>query len=171
MSNSGEKVNSLRFLGGATKRLVKTWIKMEEPREIPWTPLKKDVSDSKIALLSSGALAMKSDTPFDQQGERDNPWWGDPTHRVIPGDADLHDVRSYHLHIDPWYSQQDMNCLFPLDRLREMSDSGRVGDVAEAHYSIMGYILEPDKLLRETTPQIIASLQNEKVDVLLLVPA
>ena len=171
MSNSGEKVNSLRFLGGATKRLVKTWIKMEEPREIPWTSLNKDVNESKIALLSSGALAMKSDTPFDQQGERDNPWWGDPTHRVIPGDADLNDVRSYHLHIDPWYSQQDMNCLFPLDRLRELSASGAVGEVAESHYSIMGYILEPDTLLRETTPQIIESLQNEKVDVLLLVPA
>lgn len=158
-------------MGGATKRLVKTWIKMEEPRDIPWAPVKKDVNESRIALLSSGALAMKGDTPFDQQGEIDNPWWGDPTHRVIPGDADLENIRMYHLHVDPWYSQQDMNCLFPLDRLRELSESDVVGEVAESHYSIMGYILEPDTLLRKTTPQIIDSLKKEKVDVLLLVPA
>ncbi len=144
---------------------------MEDPREIPWAPLNKDVSESKIALLSSGALAMKDDTPFDQQGEIDNPWWGDPTHRVIPGNADLHDVRSYHLHIDPWYSQQDMNCLFPLDRLRELADSGYVGDVSDSHFSIMGYILEPESLLEKTTPQIIDSLKNEQVDLLILVPA
>jgi len=171
MSHSGDKVNSLRFLGGATKRLVKTWIKMEQPREIPWTPLKKDLSESRIAMLSTGALAMDSDEPFDQQGEIDNPWWGDPTHRVIPGSADLGEVRSYHLHIDPWYSRQDMNCLFPLDRLRELSASGIVGEVAESHYSIMGYILEPKTLLNETTPQIIESLKNEQVDLLILVPA
>ncbi|MFN2168218.1 MAG: hypothetical protein ACK2U9_18395 [Anaerolineae bacterium] len=32
----GPSVDSYRFLSGITKRMVKSWIKMEQPREIPW---------------------------------------------------------------------------------------------------------------------------------------
>ena len=34
-------VDSYKFIRGITQRMVKTWIKMEVPREIPWTPLAK----------------------------------------------------------------------------------------------------------------------------------
>ncbi len=67
-------VDSYRFLGGITKRMVKSWIKMEQPRTIPWTPLDKPLSDCTVSLLSSAGIALKTDQPFDQEGERRNPW-------------------------------------------------------------------------------------------------
>ena len=164
-------VDSFRFISGITKRMIKNWINMEEPRPIPWTPLAKPLSECTVALLSSAGIALKDDQPFDQEGERQNPWWGDPTYRVLPKTATEKDVRLYHLHIDPSYVEQDLNCLFPLQRLQEMENSGRIGRMSERHYSIMGYILNPERLLWETVPALIRNLKEDMADVVVLVPA
>jgi D-proline reductase (dithiol) PrdB len=164
-------VDSKRYLSGITKRLVKSWIKLETPREIPWTPLAKPLSDCTVALISSGGLALKTDRPFDQEGERQNPWWGDPSYRVIPSTATEEDVNLYHLHVDPAFVTQDLNCLLPLQRLTEMEVAGEIGRAAPSHYSFMGYTVQPEALLQESTPAIIDHLQNEEVDVVVLIPA
>lgn len=164
-------VDSYRFIGGITKRMIRTWIGMEKPRPIPWTPLAKPLAQCNVALLSSAGIALKSDRPFDQEGERQNPWWGDPSYRRLPQDATEQDVRLYHLHIDPSYAGQDLNCLFPLQRLKELEQSGEIGRSAPRHFSMMGYILEPEVLLRETVPAIIRDLKEDRVDALILVPA
>ncbi len=164
-------VDSLRFLDGMTKRLVKTWASREEPREIPWTPLARKLADCTVALISSAAIALKTDRPFDQEGERRNPWWGDPSYRILPNTATERDVRIYHLHIDPSYAQQDLNCLFPLQRLEELAQAGEIGRSAPRHYSFMGYLLKPDQLLRESVPAIIENLHADRVDAVVLVPA
>ena len=66
-------VDSFKFTGGVTERTIKIWIKLEPPREIPWTPLEKPLSECRMALISSGGMALKIDTPFDQEGEYQNP--------------------------------------------------------------------------------------------------
>lgn len=165
-----KQVDSYRYLSGITKRMIKSWIKMEQPRPIPWTPLTKKLSDCSVAMISTGGIALKTDRPFDQEGERQNPWWGDPSYRILPNTATEQDVRLYHLHIDPRYGEQDLNCMFPLQRLRELEAAGEIGRSAARHYSFMGYILRPEKLLQETTPQIIRNLQEDRVDVVVLVP-
>ena len=164
-------VDSYRFVGGVTRRMIETWIKMEEPRPIPWTPLTKPLSDCKVALLSSGGIAMKDDRPFDQEGERQNPWWGDPSHRIIPKTASTKDVEIYHLHINPTFARQDINCLLPIQRLNELEEAGKIGSAAESHYSIMGYLPKPDEMLAQSVPAIIQGLKDEQVDVLVLVPS
>jgi len=164
-------VDSYRFVGGVTRRMIETWIKMEEPRPIPWTPLLKPLSDCKVALLSSGGIAMKGDKPFDQEGERQNPWWGDPSHRIIPKTASAKELDIYHLHINPAFARQDINCLLPIQRLNEMEESGEIGAAAESHYSIMGYLPKPDEMLETSVPAIIQGLKEEHVDVLVLVPS
>jgi D-proline reductase (dithiol) PrdB len=166
-----QTVDSYRFLSGLTKRLVKSWIKMEEPRAIPWIPLPKPLSDCTVAMISTGGLALKTDEPFDQEGERQNPWWGDPSFRCIPRTSKEKDVRVYHLHVDPRPVEEDLNCLFPLERLLELEERGEIGRSASCHYSIMGYILQPETLLEESTPAMIGLLQDEEVDAVVLAPA
>ncbi len=163
-------VDSYRFLDPLTQTVIKSWIARETPRPIPWTLLKKPLSECTIALISSAGIALKTDRPFDQEGERRNPWWGDPTFRILPSETTAQDVGVYHLHIDPRFGLQDLNCLLPLQRLKELEQEGVVGRVAPHHYSIMGYILEPRVLLEETTPAIIQHLCEEQVDVVLLFP-
>jgi D-proline reductase (dithiol) PrdB len=164
-------VDSFKFTRGITRRLIQTWIKMEAPREIPWTSLEKPLSECQVALLSSGGIALKTDQPFDQESERQNPWWGDPTYRVIPTGTKAEQVKLYHLHINPKFAEADLNSLLPVDRLAELETSGEICGAAPSHYSMMGYNPQPEKLLEETTPAIIRNLRNEAVDVVVLVPA
>ena len=164
-------VDSYRFISGITRRMLRTWVEMEKPRPIPFSPLCKPLRESKVALISSAGVAMKTDRPFDQEGERRNPWWGDPSYRALPVSATEADVRLYHLHIDPRPSQQDLNCLLPLARLKELERLGEIGAAADQHYSMMGYILQPETLLKETVPAMIHDLRAERADVVVLVPA
>ena len=166
-----ETVDSYHFTDAITKRLVKAWIKLEQRREIPWTALDKPLPECSVALISSGGIALKTDRPFDQEGERRNPWWGDPSWRVIPTTARTEDIRVYHMHIDPVPVEADMNCLLPIERLKELAGEGKVGSVAASHYSFMGYLLDPAELLEESIPAIIERLRSEQVDIVALVPA
>lgn len=163
-------VNSFKFVPGLTRRVVRAWIKREQPRPIPWTPLAKPLEDCKLALISTAGLVLKSDQPFDQDGERQNPWWGDPSYRTLSSTVTENDVRLCHLHVNPVYAEQDLNCIFPLRRLEELVAEGALGRLAPTHYSFMGYILRPQVLLEESVPAMIRQLQAEEVDVVLLVP-
>jgi D-proline reductase (dithiol) PrdB len=164
------KVDSYRFLGSVTARLVRSWIDREPRREIPWTPPGKPLNESTVAMLSSAGLALAGDRPFDQEGERRNPWWGDPSFRVIPRDALEGDVRAYHLHINNEHTEQDLNCTLPLTRLRELEQAGEIGRSAPSHFSTMGYLLDPTEMLEKSTPAMIRQMQDEQVDVVLLAP-
>ena len=71
-------VDSYRFLDGIAKRTMQRWAGFRAERAMPWTPLGKPPADCRIAMVSSGALALKSDRPFDLQIEREDPWFADP---------------------------------------------------------------------------------------------
>ena len=164
------QVDSYHFLDRPTRKLVQTWIGLERPREFPWTPLSKPLVESTIALVSSAGLAIKTDRPFDQEWERQNPWWGDPSYRVLPRTATEEDVKLYHLHIHPRIAEQDLNTLFPLQRLLEFENQGEIGRSATNHYSFMGYILQPMILLEESTPAMIQHMKQDGVNIVVLIP-
>ncbi len=163
-------VDSHRFLDRITSNLVKNWIGLETPREVPWTPLSKPLAECTVAMISSGGIALKTDQSFDQEGERRNPWWGDPSYRVLPRTATERDVEIYHLHINPKFAKQDLDCVLPLRRLSELEEGKEIGRSAPHHYSYMGYILEPKVLLEESVPAVIDRLRGDDVDVVVLVP-
>jgi D-proline reductase (dithiol) PrdB len=166
----GGRPDSRRFLSFATRKLVDAWIAREPRREIPWAAPAKPLAQATVALLSTAALATEDDRPFDQEGERRDPWWGDPSFRVIPADADPRSIRGYHLHMDNRYLEQDVNCALPLTRLRQLERAGEVGRAAPSHYSYMGYILDPTELMEQSVPTMIERMRAEQVDVALLVP-
>ena len=89
----------------------------------------------------------------------------------IPQTTRTEDIRVYHQHIDPGFAEQDLNCLLPIERLDELVEMKKVGRAASSHYSIMGYILDPEELLKKTVPAIIEHLQADQVDVVVLIPA
>ena len=164
------QVNSYRFLDRPVKKMVRSWIRMEVPRGIPWTPLNKSLTESTVALVSSAGLALKTDQPFDQDGERENPWWGDPAIRVIPKTAAGSNISLYHLHMNPKIAARDLNTLLPLQPLLELERGGKVGRSADHHYSYMGYILQPRTLLEEYVPAMIQQMKQDQVNIVILVP-
>jgi D-proline reductase (dithiol) PrdB len=158
------------FVDGGTRKLVRSWIEREPEHEIPWTPLAKPLSECRVALVSSAGIARHDQKPFDQDLERRDPWWSDQSWRPIPLGTTEADIGIHHLHIDPSFGEQDLDCVLPLRRLQELAADGVVGSVAVTHYSFMGFILEPRELLASSAPAIVDGMAEEGVDVALLVP-
>lgn len=164
-------IDSYRFLDFATRQVMKAWAARQKAGEIPFTPLTKPLGECKVALVSTAGVACNDDKPFDQEHERRDPWWGDPSFRVIPLGTTERDVRIYHMHIDPRFGEADLDVVLPMRRLTELACEGFVGKPAPSHYSIMGYILEPTVLVEETAPAIAERMHLEGVDAAALVPA
>jgi len=130
----------------------------------------KPLAQGRVALVGTAAIALRTDRPFDQEGERRNPWWGDPSYRVLPRATTTAEVKLYHLHIDIRFGEQDLDCVLPLTRLRELAAAGEIGSAAPSHYSFMGYQLDTRELMENTAPAIVAQMKAEAVDFALLVP-
>ena len=166
------EVDPWRFTGRFLRRVLESRIP-DEPTHppIPWAPVRRPLADSRVALLSTAGISMKGDAPFDMEGERRRPTWGDPSWRRLRADARADDVEVNHLHIDTTYIQHDLNVALPLDRLRELADAGRVGDVAPTHYAIMGYQGNDTRALEaHSAPEIAAAMRSEEVDLAVLAP-
>ena len=171
MEHVAKVVDSYRFLDGISKRAMRRWATLGAPSEIPWTPLAKPLSQCTVAIVSSAGIALKTQPPFDREIEDQDPWFSDPSFRVLPRTATAQDVRVCHLHINPSFAAQDLNCVMPIERLNELEGLGEISRSAPSHYSYMGYTLRPETLLRDSVPAIIRRLREEQVDVVLLVPA
>ncbi len=163
-------VDSYRFLDAISKRAMKRWAGLPGETQIPWTPLTRPLSKCTVSLVSSAAIALKTDHPFDQEIERRDPWFADPSYRVLPRTARTGDVQVCHLHINPAFAEQDLNSVLPAERLDELAELGEIGAAAPSHYSYMGYTLRPERLLRESLPGMVRQLREEHVDVVVLVP-
>jgi D-proline reductase (dithiol) PrdB len=100
--------------------------------------LNKPLSELRVALGTSGGVYVKTQPPFDMISHA-----GDDSVRWIPGHADSRDLRFAHDHYDHTDADQDPNCMFPLDRLRELAAEKVIGSVAAEHVSFMGFVPEP----------------------------
>jgi D-proline reductase (dithiol) PrdB len=112
-------------------------------------------------MISTAGLHRRDDRPVGL---------GSNDYRVIPGEVKANDLVMSHVstNFDRTGFQQDLNVLFPLDRLREMAEQGEIGSVADYHYSFMG-ATEPEKM--EPAARNLASLmKDDGVNVVLLVP-
>jgi len=134
---------------------------------VPWAPLEKPLAQCRLALVSSAGFVLPDQQPFDESVRG-----GDVTFRGIPNDADVSDLADTHRSesFDHTGLCRDPNVAFPLDRVRELAESGRVGSLAHTHLSFMGSITEPGRLVRDTAPEAASSLVDDSVDVALLVP-
>lgn len=164
-------IDSYRYLDFITRQVMKAWAGRQEPGVIPFTPLKKRLRECTVALLSTAGVARHDDRPFDQERERRDPWWGDPSFRRIPFGTTESEVRLYHLHIDPRFGEADLDVVLPMRRLAELAQERFVGRPARTHYSTMGYILDPTELVEKTAPAIARAMREEGVDAAMLAPA
>ena len=163
-------IDSFKYLSPTSTALVRMFIARGGREPIPWTALRRPLPEVTVSLVSTAALSMKSDPPFDTEGERANPWWGDPSYRVIPRTATERDIVASHLHIENAYLQQDLDVALPLRRLGELARAGFVGRVAPSHYSFQGYLLDPAEFLATSVPAMLEQMKREAVDAVVFVP-
>jgi D-proline reductase (dithiol) PrdB len=127
--------------------------------------LHKPKNALRVALATSGGVYVDGTPPFDMISHA-----GDESIRWIPGDVDtarLHFAHDHYDHTDP---DQDPNCIFPLDRLREMASDGAIGSVAREHVGFMGWIPDPARFADEVVPSVVDRLVADQVDAVVLTP-
>jgi len=133
--------------------------------DVPWTPFIGAPSEKTIALITSGGLYLKDTQPgFDTESIH-----GDPSFREIPKSSRPEDIAIAHAHYDHSLAEQDLNIIFPLQRLLELEKDGVVGKAAEIHYSF-SYVNDALSLVTKTAPEVIARLKAAGVDTLILFP-
>ena len=127
------------------------------------TPLLPGVAlaQRRVALISTAGLHRRGDRPFRP---------GDGSYRVIPGDTAAGDLVMSHISVnfDRTGFQQDLNVVFPIDRLHELEADGTIGSLASLHYSFMGAF--PPAAAEPHAQHLAGLLKADKVDAALLVP-
>ncbi|MBM3838188.1 MAG: hypothetical protein FJ398_09515 [Verrucomicrobia bacterium] len=134
---------------------------------VPWTPLGKPLDQCRLALVSSAGFVLPDQPPFDGAIKG-----GDPSFREIPGNIEIKTLLDTHRSesFDHSGLRDDPNLAFPLDRVRELASSGRIGSVNRRHISFMGSLTAPGRFMRDAAPSIARLLKEDAVDIALLVP-
>jgi D-proline reductase (dithiol) PrdB len=133
----------------------------------PWQPMRQDLSQSRLALVTSAGLHLRGDRPFIS-----DPKGGDTSYRVIPATATAAEITQSHVSIgfDRTAIYQDLNVTLPIDRVQGLVARGVIGSVAPNAYSFMGALRNPRGIVEETGPEVAQRLKQEGVDVVFLTP-
>lgn len=132
----------------------------------PLHRLAKPVTACRVTMLTSGGISLCSMPAFDPMARND--------HRLdaIRSDAASSDFQIHDAYYDHHDADTDLNCQFPIDRLRELASSGEIGSLAPRFWSgFMGRIYNRTKVLEESAPAFVAELSKDEVDLLIAVPA
>lgn len=130
-----------------------------------FTPLAKPLAESRVALVTTAGAHLDSQKPFHVETVA-----GDPTHRILPDDLDPASLRFTHTHYDTAPAEADPNCVFPIDRLHELVERGRIGEASPVHVGMMGFNPDPRPIQDELAPEVAAILADAEVDVAIMVP-
>ena len=134
--------------------------------EAPLHRLDRPLSECTVSLLTSGGLSQCAMPAFDPNARNDHRL--DAIAADVPSDDfQIHD--NYYDHSD---AETDINCVFPIDRLRELVEAGEIGSMADRFWSgFMGRIYNRSKVMEESGPAFADALLADGVDVLIAAPS
>ncbi|MBI9093155.1 MAG: selenoprotein B glycine/betaine/sarcosine/D-proline reductase [Desulfobacterium sp.] len=119
------------------------------------------LNERKVALISTAGLQRRNDRPFGV---------GADDYRIIGSDTPPSEIVMSHIstNYDRTGYQQDINVVFPLQRLKELAKAGEIGSVAQYHYSFMG-ATDPTAMEKRAR-ELARIMKAEGVNAVLLVP-
>ncbi len=120
------------------------------------------LNERRVAIITTAGLHRIDDERFNLV---------DLTYRVLPSDVRTEDLTMTHssVHFDRIGFREDVNLVFPIDRLKEMAEKGEIGSVARYHYSFMGAGWPPE-MIEKTAKQLAELLKEDGVDGVVLSP-
>jgi len=127
-------------------------------RCIPYTPRFRELKESTFALVTTAGVHLRDQEPY---VEDDNTW------RIIPGDAQAPQLMVTHDHYDHTDVDSDINCVFPIDRLRELATQGIIGGVSDRHLGF-GFTQNLRDLYERAAPEMARLVMHSKADGVIL---
>ena len=116
----------------------------------------------RVAIITTAGLHRLDDQAFTIV---------DLSYRVIPAATDTSKLTMTHssVHFDRSAFREDVNTVFPLDRLHELAADGVIASVADHHYSLMGAGWPPE-MIEPTCDELARLLRADHVTAVCLVP-
>jgi D-proline reductase (dithiol) PrdB len=133
---------------------------------VPLARLRVPLSQARFSFVSSSGVQPKDTLPFDNTHPI-----GDFSFRRVPSTSTAADLEIHQIKYPTHGALEDINVIYPLDRLREFVAEGRIGGLTEDFFSFIGYNMDPDRFERETAEEIAEAVQAQEPDAVLLAPA
>jgi D-proline reductase (dithiol) PrdB len=120
------------------------------------------IRERRVAIVTTAGLHRAGDKQF---------LMVDLSYRVLPGDIRGEELAMTHssVHFDRIGFREDVNVVFPIDRLRELAEQGDIESVARFHYSLMGAGWRPE-MIEDTARQLAGLLLEDGVNAVVLSP-
>jgi len=117
------------------------------------------LSERRIAIVTTAGLHRRDDKSFTAAAAE---------YRIIPDDTDMNDLVMSHVstNFDRTGFLQDLNLVFPIERLRELLADGVIGSIARFHYAFMG--ATPPTVLEAVAKDLAGILKSDNVDGVVL---
>ena len=126
------------------------------------TRLGKPLSECRVAIVTTAGLKPAGAVEL---------WMmGDQKFQELRGDARDLELSHFSPNFDRTGIIQDLNVVYPVDRLNEMAAAGEIGSVNDRHFSFMGAQMEFSTIIQDTGPAVAQQLVDDAVDVVLLTP-
>ncbi len=126
------------------------------------TPLRKPLSQARVLIVTSAGVCLDDEPPFQALN--------DMTFRRLPHLVVPSRLRPSHPTPVRRPGEQDINVVYPYQRLAELAAEGIIGGVTEYHLSMLGAIKRLRELVTEMAPRIAADAKAAGADVVLHVP-
>jgi D-proline reductase (dithiol) PrdB len=126
---------------------------------VPYTPFRGKLEEATVCIVSTAGVRARTDAPFDTEG--------DATYRVIDGALAGSDLTFDDTHYDHACADRDINCIFPIDRVRELAVDRRLAGLTEQHFSL-GFSQALRDLRERTIPRLVREVDRARPDVVLL---
>jgi D-proline reductase (dithiol) PrdB len=133
----------------------------DEP--VPWAPLRKPLARCRVALGATGGVYAPGQAPFHFKD--------DTSTRVVSTSIEARELGVSHFGYPTVDAERDPNCVFPVDRLRELAADGTIGELAATAITCMGGIYSQRRVVEELVPAVLDWLLPLDVDLFYLVPA
>ena len=139
-------------------------------RSYDWRPgatLRVPLNQARLAIVTTAAFYLPDQQPFDEKIKG-----GDYSYRMIPRGTQLDRLEIGHRSsaFDSSGIRQDKNLALPLERFEEMLREGKIGEISDRHFSFMGSITAPGRLISRTAPEVAALLLEDQIDAVFLTP-
>lgn len=121
----------------------------------------KPLSEATVAIVTSASLHHADDDDFAPV---------DTGYRVLERARRDIVVGHWSPNFDASGVAADLNVVFPIDRLEELSDRGDIGRVADVHLAYAGNQFDLAGIRMDGGPAGAAFLKKQEVDVVLLTP-
>ncbi len=112
--------------------------------------------------MSSGGIMYRDQPRFHRE---------DASYRRIPKHARRDELSIWHFGYPTRDAERDPNCVFPLERMRELEAAGVIGELCDPAFSFMGGIYSARKVRDELAPAMVDELKRAHADAFFLVPA